>query len=383
VEQGLHALQVGSRRAGDSSWRIVQDYLLEVLDTLGVDPLLSEELTSLPGVDEVAALLELRARAESGQWDLVVVDCAPTAETLRLLVLPEALAWHLERVLPAQPGLLRTLRPAAAAAAGIPLPSAEVARTLTAWYRQMRDVHAMLTGPLASIRLVLTPERVVVAEARRMWTSLSLYGFAVDGLVVNRVVPDAVPGQANTRGADPWLRSWNEAQQAALVEVEESFTGLPVVRVPYLPREPIGGEALDSLAASLAGDGDDADPFGVRSPVRDRGLTVRRANTGYLLTLPLPLVRAGDVDLKRREDELLLTVGDHRRVLSLPSVLRRCIVRDARVEEGALQVAFEPDPSLWPAALDAVPEPEADQEPLATPRTARHRKARSRESAHG
>jgi len=353
VEPGLQALQVSAPHTVDRSWRVVRDYLLQVLATLGIDPVVAEELTSLPGAEEIAALLELRTRAESGEWDLVVVDCAPTAETLRLLALPEALAWHLERLLPAQRGLLRTLRPAAAAAAGMPLPTAEVAGTVAGWYRQMRDVQALLTGPTASVRLVLTPERVVIAEARRTWTSLSLYGFVVDGIVVNRVIPVA-PG-----GGDAWRRSWNAAQQAGLAEVSESFAGMPVLQVPYLEQEPVGPDALDALAGQVERPGveaqpGDGDPFGVRAPVRQRGLRVRRVGTGYQLSLPLPLVAADEVDLKRRDTELLVAVGDHRRVLSLPAVLQRCVVRRARVKDGTLTVMFDPDPALWPATSEGL-----------------------------
>ncbi len=123
VEPGLSAMQINAPHSLGSSWRVVQEYLLSVLATLGIDAVVAEELTSLPGAEEIAALLELRSQVESGPWDLVVVDCAPTAETLRLLALPEALAWHLDRLLPGQRGLIRSLRPAAAAAAGVPLPA--------------------------------------------------------------------------------------------------------------------------------------------------------------------------------------------------------------------------------------------------------------------
>jgi len=348
VEPQLTALQVSAQGRLGAQWRVVQDYLLEVLDTLGIDPVVAEELTSLPGAEEIAALLELRSRADSGEWDLIVVDCAPTAETLRLLALPEALAWHLERLLPAQRGLMRTLRPAAAAAAGMPLPSPEVTTSVSGWYRQMRDVHALLTGPAASVRLVLTPERVVIAEARRTWTSLGLYGFAVDGVVVNRVIPAAA-----ARG-DAWRRSWNEAQRVGLVEAAESFAGLPILRVPYLAGEPIGTDALDALAGLIEGDVPTTDdPLGVLGPVRRDGMRVRRSGSGYVLSLPLPLVHAREVDLKRRDAELLVSVGDHRRVLSLPAALQRCVVRGARVREGTLRVTFEPDPDLWPVPVDA------------------------------
>ncbi|MEO8827893.1 ArsA family ATPase [Lapillicoccus sp.] len=355
VEPGLHALQVSAPHTVDRSWRVVQDYLLQLLGTLGIDTVVAEELTSLPGAEEVAALLELRARAQSGQWDLVVVDCAPTAETLRLLALPEALAWHLERLLPGQRGLLRSLRPAAAAAAGVPLPSPEVAATVRGWYRQMRDVHTLLTTDRSSVRLVLTPERVVIAEARRMWTSLSLYGFVVDGVVVNRLIPvgnhkadeaDAGDQADQADQADSWQRAWNTAQAAGLAEVERSFGGVPIATAPYLAHEPIGPDALAALADQTSGI-DTLGPDQLLEAVRRPGLTVSRTTRGYELRLPLPLVTASEVDLKRRGTELLVAVGDHRRVLSLPSALQRCVVRGAGVRDGTLRVAFQPDPDQW------------------------------------
>ena len=348
VEHGLSALQISTHHAFDSSWRRVQDYLLSVLATLGIDAVVAEELTSLPGAEEVAALLELRTQVESGAWDLVVVDCAPTAETLRLLALPEALAWHLDRLLPGQRGLIRSLRPAAAAAVGVPLPDPEVVEVVSGWHRHLRELQRLLTSDLTSVRLVLTPERVVIAESRRTWTSLSLYGFVVDAVVVNRVFPDAVRDAADAGDAppDPWRSAWNEAQEAGLVEVRESFAGLPVVVSPYLAREPIGPDALDELAAAQDPDGSGA--AALLEPVAHRGLTVTRTTDGFTLSLPLPLVTASDVALQRRDQELLVAVGDHRRVLTLPAALQRCDVRSASVREGTLRVRFVPNEEVWP-----------------------------------
>ena len=342
VEPGLFALQVSPPHLLGASWRVVQDYLLSVLGTVGVDPVVAEELTRLPGAEEVAALLELRAQVESGPWDLVVVDCAPTAETLRLLALPEALAWHLERLLPAQRGLIRTLRPAAAAAAGVPLPEPAVVDAVSGWHRQMRQVHRLLTGDQTSVRLVLTPERVVIAESRRTWTSLSLYGFVVDAVVVNRVFPDAV-ADAGRRTPDPWRAGWNTTQQQGLEEVRDSFAGLAVHVTPYLAAEPIGPDALAQLAAEQDGGPDD-----LLAPVAHRGMSVDRDGDGFLLTLPLPGAHAADLVLQRRGDELLVTLGEHRRVLTLPAALQRCVVERAAVREGRLAVRFVPDEEVWP-----------------------------------
>ena len=339
VEPGLYALQLSTAHSVRRSWRSVQDYLLTVLSSLGVDPVVADEMTELPGADEIVALLELRAQVESGPWDLVIVDCAPTAETLRLLALPEALAWHLDRLMPAQRGLLRRLRPAAAAAAGLPLPELQVVESLRRWREALQDIRSILTAETSSVRLVLTPERVVIAESRRMLTSLRLYGFAVDQVMVNRVFPQTDQESTDTA----WLAGWNQAQQRGLSEVRHSFEPLPIVITPYLPHEPVGVDALAALAQVRTGEIHDVLTL---APVP--GMTVRPDDAGYLLTLPLPLVTAAEVDLKRRGDELLVAVGDHRRVLSLPSVLRRCIVMGATVRGDTLRVRFMPDEKVWP-----------------------------------
>jgi arsenite/tail-anchored protein-transporting ATPase len=339
VEPGLFALQLSAAHSVRRSWRSVQDYLLTVFNGLGIDPVVADELTELPGADEIVALLELRTQVESGPWELLVVDCAPTAETLRLLALPEALAWHLERLMPAQRGLLRTLRPAAAAASGLPLPGVQVLETLRRWHESLREIQSILTAETTSVRLVLTPERVVIAESRRTLTSLRLYGLGVDQVVVNRVFPDADQQSIH----NPWLAGWNEAQERGLSEVRQSFDPLPIVIAPYLSHEPVGTNALAALADARTGQIDD-----VLMTAPTQGMSVLPERGGYLLTLPLPLVTAADVDLKRRDDELLVAVADHRRVLSLPSVLRRCVVTGAVVRNATLRVRFVPDEKLWP-----------------------------------
>jgi arsenite-transporting ATPase len=341
VEPGLFAVQLSAAHSVRRSWRSVQDYLLTVFKGLGIDPVVADELTELPGADEIVALLELRTQVESGPWELLVVDCAPTAETLRLLALPEALAWHLDRLMPAQRSLLRTLRPVAAAATGFTLPGAPLLETLRRWRESLSEIQSILTAESTSVRLVLTPERVVIAESRRTLTSLRLFGLAVDQVVVNRVFPDADQGSTHT----PWLAGWNDAQRRGLSEVRHSFDPLPIVIVPYLPQEPVGTDALAALAGARMGQIGD-----VLTPAPTQGMTVRPDDGGFLLTLPLPLVTAAEVDLKRREDELLVSVADHRRVLSLPSVLRRCVVTGAVVRNATLRVRFVPDEKLWPVS---------------------------------
>src|SRR5436190_2759593 len=318
IHDGLYGQQVDTQRAFEASWREVQHYLREVLEQGGVDPLEADELTVLPGADEVLALLELRAQVAGGRWDVVVVDCAPTAETLRLLALPEALGWYMERVFPVERRVVRTLRPVLSHLAGVPMPPDKVFAAVERLHSELTDVRRLLVDPATtSVRLVLTPESVVIAEARRTFTSLSLYGYRVDGIVANRVFP--------VEGDDPWRAGWVEAQAEHLDSVSASFAGLPVWRSAYRAAEPVGLGALTELATQMYGVDDPLDLVDTPEP-----LTVERVTAEeYVLSVALPHAERRDIDLARKGDELVLTVGSHRRLLALPSILRRCVVEGA------------------------------------------------------
>ena len=340
----LFAQQVDAQLRFEQSWAEIQHYLLTVLDAAGVDPVAAEELTVIPGAEEVLALLELRLHALSEQWDVVVVDCAPTAETLRLLALPEALGWYMERVFPVERRVVRALRPVLSKAAGVPMPGDHVFGAVERLHAELEEVRALLTRPEATVRLVLTPESVVLAEARRCYTTLSLFGYRVDGVVANRVFPAG--------GADNWRAGWVQAQEGVLAQVEQSFAGVPVWRSEYRPQEPVGVEALTRLAEEVyAG----SDPLaGQRGPGPFR---VTRDSDGAVLRLALPFVSRGEVGLARNGDELVVTLRDgaagaastgvsYRRLLTLPAGLARMPVDGASVDDGELRVRFrEPDRS--------------------------------------
>ncbi|HEY5336250.1 MAG TPA: ArsA family ATPase [Mycobacteriales bacterium] len=335
VDGGLHAAQVDTQRSFERSWHDVQRYLLAVLDAGGVDPVDAAELTVLPGAEEVLALLAVRDAARSGRFDLVCVDCAPTAETLRLLRLPELLRWWLDRVLPAERRVARALM---SRVQSVPLPDRTVFDAVGRLQAELADVRDLLTDPAtSSVRLVLTPEAVVVAEARRTLTALSLHGYRVDGVVANRVFPT---------GGDAWRRRWAAAQRVQLDEVQESFAGLPLWEVDYAAAEPVGAAALAALGARVYGHGD---PVGDVPDVAT--MSVERTVDGFALALALPHVGRGEANLSRSGDDLVVGVGSLRRVLTLPSALRRCTVEGARLEgvgAGArLVVRFVPDPAVW------------------------------------
>jgi arsenite/tail-anchored protein-transporting ATPase len=330
VAPNLWSLHVDVRDRFTRAWGEIQQYLLTVLDSAGVDPIEAEELTVLPGAEEVLALLEVRDRVNSGAWDVVILDCAPTAETLRLLALPDALRWYMDRIWPTERRILGVLRPILRKASGVPMPRDRVLDAIEQLHSDLADVRAILTGDQASVRLVTTPEAVVFAEARRTLTTLALYGYRVDGVVVNRIFP--------TADADDWRANWVAAQQVQLDRIDADCEPVPVWRAGYQAGEPVGPAALSALAVELY-DGDD--PTTVNK-VPDP-MSIRRTTAGFELRLALPLVAKGEVDLGRRGDELVVTVGAHRRVISLPSALRLAVIGGARLEPGALLIDFIAD----------------------------------------
>jgi arsenite-transporting ATPase len=343
VAPGLRAEQVDTAARVERSWGTVRSYLARVLGALDVDPAEASVLAGLPGADDLAALLTLRDRVRAQDADLVLLDCAPSAETLRLLALPEVLGRLVDRLLPGQRRavhhVVQGLVPALGRAAGVPAPDAEVARALLRLRADLAEVRAVLHAPGTSVRLVLTPEAVVLAESRRTMSQLALHGYRVDAVVANRLVPG---------GADDWRAAWAAAQAEVLERVRSELAPLPVLTAPYLDREPTGPAALAALGADLLA-GVDAAAL-VADPAGPLPVRVEPVGEDFELVLDLALAAGAAPELSRLDDDLVVQVPGGRRVLPLPSVLRRCTVAGARVRGGAVRVRFERNPDLWPAS---------------------------------
>jgi arsenite/tail-anchored protein-transporting ATPase len=340
VTPSLWAVQIDTQGRFEAAWRDVQAFLIDMLARGGVDPITADELTVLPGVDEVLALLAVRELALTGNWDALVVDCAPTAETLRLLALPEALSWYLERVFPVHRRLAKGMRPIASLLGRSEvLPPDTLFEALLRLNDELASVRQLLGDPkITTVRLVLTPESVVAAEARRTFTALALYGYAVDLVVANRVFP---------AGEDAWRAGWAAAQRTQLAAIRESFAGLPVRELPYRASEPVGADALRSMADELYGALPGADPAPAAAVTEL--MRIEHVGDEFVLCLALPLASRADVDAVRAGDDLVVSVGPNRRVLTLPSVLRRCTVAGGQFDGRELRVRFRPDPELWPS----------------------------------
>ena len=329
VCEGLWAQQLDATERLEEAWGDIQDYLRELFGWAGVDTVEAEELSMLPGLEEVFALSDIKGHADSGKWDVVVVDCAPTAETIRLLSLPDVLAWYMDRVFPVERRVVQSVRPLLRRLTTMPVAGDHVFGAARRVYDGLEGVRALLTdGERSTIRLVVNPEKVVIAEARRTATYLSLFGYRVDAVVANRLLPDAV--------TDPWFKAWKEAHAEHLATIEAGFAPLPVLRAELAADELVGTERLRDFADALYGD---VDPTGILH--RGEALEVISRGSTLVLRLALPFVDRDDLDVGRRDGELLVRVGPHRRAIMLPDSLRRREVVGAAMVSSWLEVTFE------------------------------------------
>jgi len=330
VVDNLSGQQLEATERFAEVWADVQEWLMAVLDWAGMDSLEAEELSIVPGLEELFALADIKDHASSGLWDVIVVDCGPTAETIRLLSLPDILEWYMARVFPVERTLTRVVRPFMRRVTSLPVAGEEVFESVRRFYDRLEGVRSLLTdAAVTSVRLVVNPEKMVIAEARRTATYLSLFGYQVDAVVANRLLPAAV--------SDPWFTAWKEAHAAHLAAIEAGFAPLPVLRAELAAEELVGLDRLRAFADVLHAE---LDPAAVLH--RGRTLRIERRGPSHVLGLPLPFADRHAVELGRRDGELLVRVGPHRRAVVLPDSLRRREVTGATMVDGWLEIDFEP-----------------------------------------
>ncbi len=348
VESGCWAQQLDARERLEDSWGELREWMLAVLAWAGVAGLEAEELAVVPGLDELFALTELEAVVRSGRYDTVVVDCAPTAETIRLLSLPDVLSWYMDKLFPASRRVTRVVGPVLTRLTSLPVADDAVFAAGQRFYDQLDGVRRILADPsITSARLVMTPEHMVIAEARRTYTYLSLFGYQVDGVVVNRVLPEA--------GDDPWLLRWRDAQARHLCEIERSFGPLPRFEAEHRGAEVVGLEQLADLAAHIWGPVDPSERLVDEQPMR-----IRADGDRVALSIELPFTDRDEVDLTRNSDELFVAVGPHRRNLVLPDSLRNREISGANLDSGRLTVEFD-RPSISPVDVGRRADEPADR----------------------
>jgi arsenite/tail-anchored protein-transporting ATPase len=322
VVPNLFGQEVQAQEEMERHWDSVQEWLGSLLEERGVDRIAAEELTVPPGMDELFSLLWIKRHHDEGNFDCVIVDCAPTGETLRLLSFPDVVTWWLERILPSQ----RRFAPWARSLFDVPLPAEGVFDDLERLARNLVAMNAILRDrSRTTVRLVMNADRMVVKEAMRTFTYLNLYGYLTDAVVVNRLLPSV-----------GYFAAWSEVQGEQLELVRSAFDPVPVLTAPYLDREVVGPEMLDRLAGEVFGDLDCADVLHT-----EIGQQLVTDNGRAKLRVKVPFADKGDLSLKKIGLEVIVRVGAQKRTLMLPPALAAYSTSGARFEDGALEISFE------------------------------------------
>jgi len=311
-------------------WSDIQDWMAALMAWRGMEEIIADEMAIVPGMEELANLLYIVNYYYSGDYDVIIVDCAPTGETLRLLSFPEHLRWWMEKLFPIGRTATSVVRPFVRPFLNIPLPGDEVFQSAERLFEELVRMRALLTDPeKASVRIVVNPERMVIKEAQRTFTYLNLYGYTTDLIVCNRLIPEEV--------SDRYFDSWKESQTRHYQVIEECFAPLPILSVPLLEHEVVGMPMLRVMAQALYGDRDPAQLF-----YHGQAQDIEKEDGYYVLTLSLPFVTKSDVSLVRNGDELLVQVGSYRRNIILPRTLVGLVVEEAKFEDEGLRIRFGP-----------------------------------------
>jgi arsenite-transporting ATPase len=307
------------------SWGKLQQTLSTLLRAQGVNSIMAEELALIPGMDEIVSLLNIYRNARDGAFEVVVIDAAPTGETVRLLSMPDTFQWYAGRISALQSSTLNLARPLIKAF----MPSAEVLDAVQILSERVKGLREVLSNPdISSYRPVVNPERMVIKEALRAETYLALFGYPIDGVVCNRVLP-AGPYQ------DSFMQELYRSQEKLRHHIEQTFAPLPVWEAPYYAHEPLGIEQLAALAQAIFGDADPTQVF-YRGPVQE----VLQQGDTYILRLPLPHVELDKVVMTKKGDEMIIEIGNFKRDITLPAVLANQEATVARFVDKALEIHF-------------------------------------------
>ena len=328
VAPGLDALEIDVNQELSRHWGVIQEFLTRFMTFRGVNEAVAEEMAILPGMEELFSLLRVKRYAEAKSYDLIVIDCAPTGETIRMLAVPEVLNFYFKKIFPLQKTVLRSVRPVAKRFSNMPLPSDDVLTAVQSIYQQLEGMGPLLQDPKqSSIRIVLNPERMVINESQRLFTYLSLFGFPVDAVIANRVLPP--------EARSDYFDKWFEIQAGHMATARRSFDPLPFFEARLFDREMIGIPLLDTLAETVFGEKDPASVFFL-----DRPIEIKKEGRGYALYVRLPFAEKEKIQVSIEGEELIIQVDNQRRHVLLPRSLAARPLEGAAFRDRRLRVGF-------------------------------------------
>ncbi len=329
IKDNLYAQEIDVFYSVDKYWGKLTGYIQSLFNWMKVDDILAEEFSIFPGMEEVSCFLWVYSHFKDDEYDVIIVDSAPTGETLRLLSLPDVARWWIVKVFPIERKLLKVVRPAVKVVSDMPLPEEETYVAIEDLFEKLNAIHRIFSNPeITSIRLVLNLEKMVIKETQRAYTYLNLYGYNVDSAIVNRTMPVEID--------HPYFKQWKEFQEIYREEVRELFSTIPILEAPLFSKEILGTDSLLEFGSTLFGEKDPVDILYKGKPydiIKEKG--------AYTIILKLPFVSKQEVNLHQVGDELTIQIENQRRNIFLPNFLARLNVEKANLEGGVLKVSFE------------------------------------------
>jgi len=329
ISKNLYGEELDPQQKMEENWGVIKDYMTRLFNWRGIEAVEAEELAIFPGMEELFSLLEVKKWDDDGTFDVVILDCAPTGSTLRLLSFPEIMDWYMQRVFHIERKAAKLIRPVASRLTTLPLPGDNIFDAVEMLYENLAKMKEILADvERSSVRLVLNPEKMVIAESRRAFTYLSLFGYPIDAVIVNRLMSKEI--------TDPFFDRWKKAQQEHLEEIETSFVSLPIFTSHLFDQEIYGLELLGRLGEDIYGDKDPADLFYQGIPVE-----IGKDNKTYYLLINLPFSSKSDVEVLKKQNELIVKVGNYKRNILLPLSLANKEPKRAKLEKEKLKIEFE------------------------------------------
>jgi arsenite-transporting ATPase len=329
VRPNLDAVEIDVTHELGERWGVIQEFVVRFLRATGMGDLAAQEFAILPGMEELFCLLRLGELGQSGSYDVAIIDCAPTGSTVQMLSLPDAFRWYFEKLYPVERRFMKAVKPMAEKMLQVPMPEDGVYTALESLAQKVAAMRESLSDPKqTSIRLVTNPEKMVLRETQRAFSFLSLFGYPIDSVILNRVLPDQV--------GDGFLAGWRKIQLGYIEEAAQHFPGVEMRQARLFEREMVGLEALSQMAREIYGETDPSTAFAEGSPLR-----FSEVDGTYQLSVRLPGIERGDLDLWIRGEELVLQIKNVRRHLLLPRRLEGLEVRKARFQGDVFTVIFD------------------------------------------
>ena len=328
VAKNLSIQEVDAQEEIKKNWGEVHKYISSLLNISGIDEVLAEELAILPGMEEVSSLLHINRYVAEKRYDVILLDCAPTGESIRFISIPTSLEWYMKKLFNVERRIVKIARPITKKLYAVPLPEDEYFATIQRLFDRLEGIDRTLSDPnITTVRLITNPEKIILKETQRAYMYFSLYKMCVDAVIINRILPEAV--------ADGYFARWKETQGRYIEKTERLFSPIPILKVPMLSDQVVGIAGLSKLAKEI---------YGSLNPEQvlyaDTPYTFRKVEDDYFLDIKIPFLTKKEVELSKRDEELIVRIGGFKRHVLLPRNIAARQPSGAKVERDKVVIKF-------------------------------------------